>query len=142
MFILDGTPVCKEWLTYMNFHAWFKSLELEKNGVDEKELRRRNLTRRILQFDAEEKDFIYSPDTVVLAARPIIQMVQNATKFGTGVTKTYDSNVYSGRHQYYTGYITVYGKRKLIGTRYRTEMEAAAVMKMTRSKYIDTVIQR
>ena len=71
----DGPNVCKEWHTFMDFHAWIQSLELEKNGIDEDELMKRTLNISLLQFSKKKEDWIYSPETCLFVPRVIDRLL-------------------------------------------------------------------
>ena len=60
----------------MNFHAWWQSLELEKNGIDERELKRRYFSRRAVQFDVKEGEKIYSPETCLLVPPEVLRFMR------------------------------------------------------------------
>ena len=59
----------------MEFHAWFQSLELEKNGIDDDELMKRTLNISLLQFTKKKEDWIYSPETCLFVPRDIDRLL-------------------------------------------------------------------
>ena len=132
--------VCKEWHSFMNFHAWWQSLELEKNGIDERELKKRVLSRALVQFDVKEGEKIYSPETCRLVSRHLAGLCRNL--FSKGAFKSNKSNKYYKKdEQFYTGvvreqYISDISKT-YIGTRFEKEEDAAAAVMMYKSRYLN-----
>ena len=61
----------------MNFHAWYQSQKLKGNGINKDELKHRNLSIYVTQFNDKKEDLIYSPNTCLFVPRTIDRVLRS-----------------------------------------------------------------